>query len=221
MENNVDNIKTNKETLIQDLLVLGVKEGDLLYIKASMRSLGRIEGGANAFIDAVLDVVGKEGTIVVSSFVKVKPLSYLKKHKEFVYNINSASYAGAVGNAIMKYPNVVLSSHPVQKFAAIGKLAEKLMGDHNEDSYAYDPLRVMSEIGGKGLIVGKDVIGVGTTHVAMGLLGYRQKRPRVGVRYKNDKGEVKLFKLDWQGMCSDGFHVFFPEYDKVPGTIIS
>ena len=120
---------------------------------------------------------------------------YSSIHKKFVYDINSVSYAGAVGNAIMKYPDVVLSNHPVQKFAAIGKLAEKLMGDHNEDSYAYDPLRVMSEIGGKGLIVGKDVIGVGTTHVAMGLLGYRQRRPKVGVRYKNDKGEVIYFAL--------------------------
>ncbi len=216
-----ENTNINKETLVKDLRNLGVKNGDLLYIKASMRSLGRIEGGANTFIDATLDVVGKEGTIVVSSFVKVKPLSYLKRHKELVYDINTASYAGAVGNAIMKYPNVELSRHPVQKFAAIGKMAKKLMGDHTEESYAYDPLRVMAEIGGKGLIVGKDVIGVGTTHVVMGLLGYKQRRPKVGVRYKDDSGNVKIFQLDWAGMCSDGFHKFFPEYDKVPGTIIS
>lgn len=221
MEENIGNIKISKKTLIQDLLTLGVKKGDLLYIKASMKSLGRVEGGANAFIDAVLDVVGKEGTIIVSSFVKVKPLSHLKRHKDIIYDINTASYAGAVGNAIMKYPDVELSRHPVQKFAAIGKLAKKLMGDHTENSYAYDPLRVMAEIGGKGLIVGKDVIGVGTTHVVMGLLGYKQRRPKVGVRYKDDSGKIKIFQLDWAGMCSDGFHKFFPEYDKVPGTIIS
>ncbi len=211
----------NKESLIRDLKKLGVKPGDLLYIKASMRSIGKVDGGVEAFIEAVLDVIGKEGTLVVSSFVKVYPLSYLKKHPEIVNDLNTHSYAGAVANVIMKMPDVVFSRHPVQKFAAIGRQAEELMLAHTENSYAYDPLRRMSEIGGKGLILGKDVIGVGTTHVAVGLLGYQQKRPKVGVRFKNDNGEVKIFSLDWAGMCSTSIYNMVPEYARVPGAVIS
>jgi len=211
----------NKESLIQDLKNLGVKPGDLLYIKASMRSIGKVESGVRAFIEAVLDVIGKEGTLVVSSFVKIHPLSYLKNHPEVCNDLSTHSYAGAVANEIMKVPEVVLSRHPVQKFAAIGKQAEKLMLFHTEHSYAYDPLRVMSEIGGKGLILGKNVVGVGTTHVAVGLLGYKQKRPKVGVRFKNDDGDIKLFALDWAGLCSRAIYNLLPEYDKIPQAVIS
>lgn len=211
----------NKSQLIQDLRCLGVKPGDLLYLKVSMRSLGKVDGGARTVIDAVLDVIGKEGTLVVSSFVKVLPLSYLKRHKKLIYDINTSSYAGAVANEMMRHPKVELSRHPVQKFSAIGKMAKDLMSSHQETSYAYDPLRVMCEKGGKALILGKDVVGVGTTHVAIGLLAYRQKRPKLGVRYKNDRGEVKLFQLNWAGMCHDGFQKFSTLYDQVPGAIIS
>lgn len=211
----------SKGQLIKDLKNLGVQSGDMLYLKISMRSIGTVEGGAATLINAILSVVGKNGTIVVSSFVRAKAMRYLKKHRDVIMDINAPSYAGAVANEIMRHPDVKLSKHPVQKFAIIGAKADFLIKDHDKNAYAYDVLRIMAENNGKCLVIGKNVVGVGTTHVAIGLLGLQQKRPAVGVRFINSDNEKELFKLNWAGMCSKGFCNFKKQYNKTPGAIIS
>jgi aminoglycoside N3'-acetyltransferase len=56
--------KLTKEDLVKDIRALGVKEGDLLHLKVSMKSIGDVEGGAKTLLDALLEVVGKEGTLI-------------------------------------------------------------------------------------------------------------------------------------------------------------
>ena len=52
------------DSLRNDLKALGVSSGDLLFLRISYKAIGRVEGGPKTFVDALLDVVGKEGTIV-------------------------------------------------------------------------------------------------------------------------------------------------------------
>ena len=169
-----------KDRLVADLKNLGVRPGDLLNVKVSLKSVGYVEGGPNTLIDALLEVVGPEGTLVSDSFVNVYPLPLSKKNAKKISDRWTPSYAGAVANAMIKYPNAFRSLHPVQKFVAIGAMAEELTQNHTPDSYAYDVLRVMCETGGRNLKLGTDekVVGVGTTHVAIGALGFHQKRSR-------------------------------------------
>jgi aminoglycoside N3'-acetyltransferase len=211
----------NKDSLIEDIKRLGVLPGDLLYLKVSMRSMGTIQGGATTLIDALLHVLGKEGTIVTSSFVKVYPIRYLQRHKNQISDHHTLSYAGAVANEIKTYPQAKISRHPVQKFVAIGAKAEALLCDHDEHAYAYDVFRKMAEQKGKTLKIGDErkVKGVGTTHVAVGLLGLRQKRPKVGVRFVNKEGKLELFRLNWAGLCQNSFDSFSPLYKKITGAI--
>lgn len=211
----------NKDSLIEDIKRLGVLPGDMLYLKVSMRSMGKIQGGAKTLIDALLHVLGEEGTIVTSSFVKVYPIRYLQRHKNQISDHHTLSYAGAVANEIKTYPQAKISLHPVQKFVAIGSKAEALLRDHDEHAYAYDVFRKMAEQKGKTLKIGDErkVKGVGTTHVAVGLLGLRQKRPRVGVRFINKEGKKELFQLNWAGLCQNSFDSFSPLYYKIPGAI--
>ena len=56
------------DSLRNDLKALGVSSGDLLFLRISYKAIGRVEGGPKTFVDALLDVVGKEGTIVVTAF---------------------------------------------------------------------------------------------------------------------------------------------------------
>lgn len=212
-----------KSELVQQLKAFGLKSGDCIYLKVAMRELGPVEGGARTLLEAVHQVVGKEGSIVCSSFVSVYPLALLKFHPRIKVDQSTASYAGAVANEILTYPGVRRSSHPIQKFAALGKMASFLVDDHNENTYAYDVFRKMAEIGGKTLKIGSDekVRGVGTTHVAVGLLGFRQKRPRVGVRFVNKQGKSQIFQMNWAGMCQQGFQKFDKEYESVPGAVLA
>jgi aminoglycoside N3'-acetyltransferase len=54
-----------KEELKRGLRKLGLKEGDTVGVHSSLSSFGYVEGGADAVIDALLEVVGEEGTIVM------------------------------------------------------------------------------------------------------------------------------------------------------------
>lgn len=212
-----------KSELVQQLITFGLLAGDCIYLKVSMRELGAVDGGARTLLEAVHQVVGKEGTIVCSSFIPVYTTSFLRFHPWVKADRSTLSYAGAVANEILLYPGARRSSHPIQKFAAIGKMASFLVDGHNEDSYAYDVFRKMAEIGGKTLKIGSDdkVHGAGTTHVAIGLLGFRQKRSRVGVRFINKKGRSQIFRINWAGMCQQGFQKFDKQYESVPGAILA
>jgi len=203
-----------RERLVDDLRELGVQEGDALNLKISLKSIGPVDGGPETVIGAIMDVVGESGTIVVESFINSYHISTLRR-KRIMSEPDTPSYAGAIANAMINYPGVYQSTHPIQRFTALGKRAKELMDNHTPDSYAYDPLRVLAETGGKNLKIGADgkVIGVGTTHVAIGLLGLKQIIPREGIYYKDDKGQVKLFMRNWSGGCYKGFSNFVPLYE--------
>ncbi len=205
----------SKDKLVSDLKKLGVKKGDALNLKISLKSIGHVEGGPVTVIDALKEVVGEEGTLVAESFVSAHHLSDLRK-KRVLSESDSPSYAGAIANAMIKYPGAIRSSHPLHRFSAVGARAEELMNSHTPDSYAYNPLKVLAETGGKNLKIGADgkVVGVGTTHVAIGMLQLRQIIPKEGIHYKMPNGEIKLFVRNWAGGCDKGFSNFVPLYKE-------
>ena len=60
--------RISKTDLIEDFQKIGIRPGDVVLIRASLGAVGKISGGAEAFIDALSDVVGAEGTIVSLAF---------------------------------------------------------------------------------------------------------------------------------------------------------
>lgn len=65
------NEKTNhsvtKETIKVGLRKLGLRKGDTVGVHCSLSSFGHVEGGADAVIDALLETVGKQGNVVMST----------------------------------------------------------------------------------------------------------------------------------------------------------
>ena len=57
-----------KKDIIDGLRRLGIAPGDCLLVHGSLESFGRVEGGANAVIDALLDAVGTGGTVMAPTF---------------------------------------------------------------------------------------------------------------------------------------------------------
>jgi aminoglycoside 3-N-acetyltransferase len=209
-----------RKDLVRDLYALGLRPGDLINAKVSLKAIGHVDGGADTVLEALIEAVGPNGTVVTDSFLDVYPLPLSPENAGRVADRMTPSYAGALANALVRHPRAFRSGHPVQKFAAIGAQAEELMAGHGPRSYAYDVLRVMAERGGRNVKIGSEekTVGVGTTHVAIGMLKLRQKRSRSGRTYF-ENGRVVTFERDWAGACARGFANFMPHYRRTGGIL--
>lgn len=207
----------NQDDIGIDFKKLGVEEGDTILIRASLGTVGRMDSKANTFIDALLSVVGKEGTIVSLAFTN----SYFirKANPSDAFDRNKKSYAGALPNAMLDYSNSFRSKHPTCSYVAIGKNAEFITSEHDENSPAYEPIRKIIELKGKCILVGcvDNSPGFTTTHLAeqdLGMLKLNVFPTLNTVYYRNDKDELNLFRRKDPGLCSNSFYKFYAHYIK-------
>lgn len=208
--------KLTRDNLVSDFQLLGVDSGDTVLIRASLGAVGRIDGGADTFINALLECIGEEGTIVSLAFTSGAFLKTPKK--EDAFSIAKKSYAGALPNTMLNWPGSHRSRHPMCSYVAVGKNAESITKDHNENSPAYEPIRKIINLGGKCILVGcaKSSPGFTTTHLAEADLGYLEKLPVLpwlrSVYYESDDGCLKLFRRKDPGLCSNSFYKFYALY---------
>ncbi|NQZ78164.1 MAG: hypothetical protein HRT61_18970, partial [Ekhidna sp.] len=89
-----------------------------------------------------------------------------------------------------------------------------LTSNHTPASGAYDLLKDMVLLNAKNVKIG-DIIkvpGVGTTHIVLCELDFKQRRDSVGVYYRNEKDEVVFYERNWVGGCARGFKNLIPHY---------
>jgi aminoglycoside 3-N-acetyltransferase len=189
------------EKLKNDILDLGVKSGDTLLIRADLGAIGRLETKKKEdYINFILDVVGKDGTIVGLSFTSG---FFVKRNKNIVFDGNNKSNTGAFSNTMLKHPKSIRSTHPTNSYVAIGKNSEYILEGHNEKSGAYDPIRKVMSLNGKMLLIGcvNSSPGFTTTHLAEIDLGLHKKIifPTLNGAYYKKNGKIKIFKRKDQG----------------------
>ena len=79
-------VKITKDRVIRDLREIGVKDGDHIAVALSFKSIGYVEGGPEAFINALLEVVGPNGTIMMNTHTIGFPLSKIESDHIFECN---------------------------------------------------------------------------------------------------------------------------------------
>lgn len=207
-----------KSDLVNDFAKLGIQSGDVVLIRAGLGAVGRISGGAETFIDALLEVVGKEGTIVSLAFTNA---SFLKKPKiEDAFTLNKKSYAGALPNAMLVHAGSFRSRHPMCSYVAIGRYAKQITANHDADSNAYEPIRKIIQLNGKNVLVGcvGTSPGFTTTHLAEADLGMLRTLPifsgLISTYYKKQDGTYAIFRRRDPGLCSNSFYKFYALYVK-------
>lgn len=119
------------EVLKADLRKLGLQEGDVLYTHSSLKSLGYIEGGVETVICAMMEVVGKEGTLVFPAFtVPISMLDTLRKKDQVFIPETDPATTGKIPNTFRNFPDVKRSLHATHSVAAWGKHATYITDEH-------------------------------------------------------------------------------------------
>lgn len=146
-----------KEQILFDLQLGGIKKGDVVLMQSALSSIGYVEGGADAVIDAVLEAIGPEGTFAVSTMSFENPFD----------PENSPSEVGIISETHRKRPGSIRSLRPVHCINAIGAKAEELTKDHDKcatNCGEGSPYLKLRDMGGKIILLGVDFSRNTTLH---------------------------------------------------------
>ena len=147
-----------KRDICFSLEMMDIRPGDTLLTHSSLTAIGPVEGGADAVIDAFLEVLGSEGTLAMSTLTG------------WFAPFDAATTPSAVGylsEVFRRRPGVLRSLHPVHSVAAYGKNAEYITRDHEKCPTGCGegtPYRKIAELGGKAVLLGVDMDRNTTMH---------------------------------------------------------
>ncbi|TCP52767.1 aminoglycoside 3-N-acetyltransferase [Tumebacillus sp. BK434] len=160
-----------RQSLADDLRALGLKEGMTVIVHSSLSSLGWVCGGAVAVVQALMDVLTEEGTLVMpthsSEFSDPALWQNPPVPKEWHEIIRETMPAfdplftptrnmGKIVDTFRTFPGVLRSNHPHVSFAAWGKHKELVTDNHSLDYGLGDrsPLARIYDLDGYVLLLG-------------------------------------------------------------------
>ncbi len=110
----------NKARLVRQLLDLGVQPGTVLLVHTSFSKVGPVEGGPLGLIEALRDILGPNGTLIMPS---------MSSDDDHPFDPKSTPCLdmGIVAEMFWQCPGVLRSNNP-HAFAAAGPLARWQIG---------------------------------------------------------------------------------------------
>lgn len=205
------------DAMADDLRALGLGDGDVVLARGSMRSMkgpaGTGEPGPN-FLEALKRTVGETGTIMSLSFSQQEPFWAKTDH---TFDRYSKTLNGYFPQMIIDDPAAVRGQHPTNSFVAIGPAAEALMEGHDTTATCFLPIRTLTEMGGKMMMVGCIHTGPGfsTIHLIQEEMGLANASPLskfTGSHYIDENGERQWFARKDVPGCSMGFGKSYDAY---------
>jgi aminoglycoside 3-N-acetyltransferase len=162
-----------RAALAEDLGRLGVRPGSVLLVHSSLSALGWVCGGAQAVVEALLDALGPEGTLVVPTHTGGNsdpsrwqnppvPEAWWPVVREtmpaYDPDVTPSQHVGIVPEVARTWPGARRSAHPQVSFAAIGPQAETVTAGHPLESGFGErsPLARIHDLDGDVLLLGVD-----------------------------------------------------------------
>lgn len=135
---------STKEMLSQQLEKLGIQKGMVLFVQSDIRKLGNFAGGAQTLINALMDCVGFEGTLVIPTFTTHLADPACQKQRiarefwgqarqdalPYHRKLSAPDWEDAFTLQFLRNEGVVRSYHPMYSFAAWGKYAKLICDKH-------------------------------------------------------------------------------------------
>ena len=176
-----------------------MSRGDVLLVHTSFSAIRPIEGGPHAVIDALIEAVGAQGTIVMPSWTDDDDEVFDPK----TYEVDD--HLGVVADEFWQRPGVVRGTHPFT-VAAWGRHAEHIAGapfrvpPHAPGS----GVALVHDLDGKVLLLGVDHDANTTIHVAELLAGVPYRAPK-HITVLED-GAPKRIDYGENDHCCQGFN---------------
>ena len=186
------------KSIIKDkFMELGLKEGDNVLVHSSLKSLGYVKDGIETVINAMIETIGKEGTLMVPTFTPT-----------LAFDLNNTpSQMGVISEKVRQMNGALRSNQPSHSFAAIGRNAKFLVRDHEKTTALGkdSPIAKLLSLDGYVLLIGVGHDKNSLIHLAEILAivpyminsSYRQMVVR--------DGKKKKVKLEELPKCSTSF----------------
>ena len=143
-----------KERFFTDLAALGIRKDDTVMIHTSLRSLGKIEGGARTLASWLLEYIGDEGTLIFPAF----SYNYVTRENPVFEQKSTPSNIGYFPEFVRtEVAEAKRSLHPTHSCSVIGKRRDELIKNHELDLTPVgknSPIMKLADIGGKVLFIG-------------------------------------------------------------------
>lgn len=134
-----------------------IKKGDRIWLSSDIISFAmefrrnKQKLDQNELLDAFIDAVGPEGTILIPTF------NFDFSNKGYYDYTNSKGTTGALGNTALKRADFTRTKHPLHSFAVYGADREYLCSMNNSNSFGTDsPFGYCIQRHVKQIILGTD-----------------------------------------------------------------
>ena len=156
----------SKQELKKIFVNAGLKKGDVVLAHSSMGRIGYIENGPDDVIDALLEIIGEDGLLVMPGFCDPK---YYKEQKAYIFDVkNTPTYTGAIPEAFRKRKGVKRSISPTHSLCALGKGADEFIKNHEncDNPFAMNgPFGRLYHKNAKMLLIGVDHLANSSLHI--------------------------------------------------------
>lgn len=216
-------------SLVEDLRRIGIEEGDIVLVHSSLSSIGWVCGEDVGLIEALLEVVGKGGTVCMPahSSANSDPAQWCnppvpKDWIETIYD-NMPAFdkektptrgIGRVPESFRKYPGSCRSDHPQTSFVANGKLAKEITKNHSlTPQFGKEtPLGMMYKLDAKVLLLGVEYESSTCFHMAETLVGTLDKVKMGAAMMEDGKRVWKWFEdIDYD---NEDFNKLGSDFEK-------
>lgn len=172
-----------RESIARDLRTLGIEAGMVLEVHSSLSKLGWVCGGPVAVVQALMDVLTEDGTLLMPTHTpnytdparwqhppvpqEWWPIIY-EQMPAFDPQTTPSQFMGQIVETFRTWPGVLRSSHPALSFAAWGCHARTLTANHSLDNGLGEesPLARLYDLHGHVLLLGVGYESCTSLHLA-------------------------------------------------------
>lgn len=160
-----------KNDIVNELKRMGLQKNDVVMVHTSLKSMGYVCGGAQTVIEALIEVVGEAGTIMMptQSWKNLDPEEGVHWDADksdwqrirdnwpaYDKDLTPTNTMGATAEMFRKWPGSIRSDHPARSVCAYGKYAKYLTRDHDLSNIFGEgsPIARLYELDAKVLLLG-------------------------------------------------------------------